>query len=215
MTPTLNSEGWPVVLQTCPAFDMSDEQFYEFCQQNRDWRIERTAEGELIIIPSAGGETGNQNALLTTFFTLWALQEGTGVAFDSSTGFTLPNRATRSPDAAWVKKSRLHVLTPAQKKKFLPLCPDFVIELRSPSDTLKTVQEKMQEYLDNGAQLGWLIDPLDRRVYVYRPGGEMECLDNPTTRNCPVSCLPSLVFGKQISKGTVRTRSYSAVAWTQ
>lgn len=178
-TPEMNSDGWPVILQTCPAFEMNDEQFYEFCRQNRDWRIERTAEGELIIMPPAGGETGNQNALLTTFFTFWALQEGTGIAFDSSTGFLLPNRATRSPDVAWVKKSRLRALTPEQKKKFLPLCPDFVIELRSPSDTLKTVQEKMQEYLDNGAQLGWLIDPSERRVYVYRPEIAVECLDNP------------------------------------
>ena len=178
-TPTPNSEGWPVVLQTCPAFEMSDEQFYEFCQQNRDWRIERTAEGELIIMPPAGGETGNQNARLNAFFTLWALNDGTGEPFDSSTGFVLPNGATRSPDAAWVKRSRLAALTPKQKKKFLPLCPDFVIELRSPSDTLKTVQEKMQEYLANGAQLGWLIDPSERRVYVYRPGIAVECLDNP------------------------------------
>jgi len=180
-TPEMNSDGWPVVLQTCPAFDMSDEQFYEFCQQNRAWRIERTAEGELIIMPPAGGETGDKNAFVTAFLKIWSLQDESGVAFDSSTGFLLPNRATRSPDAAWVKKSRLRTLTPAQKKKFLPLCPDFVIELRSPSDTLKTVQEKMQEYLDNGAQLGWLIDPLKRRVYVYRPGAAVERLDNPTT----------------------------------
>ncbi len=181
MTPEINSDGWPVVLRTCPAFDMSDDQFFEFCQQNRDWRIERTAEGELIIMPPAGGETGNQNALLTTFFTLWARQEGTGALFDSSTGFILPNRATRSPDVAWVKKSRLGILTPPQKKKFLPLCPDFILELRSPSDTLKTVQEKMREYIDNGARLGWLIDPSKHRVYVYRPGVAMARLDNPTT----------------------------------
>ena len=180
-TPIPNSEGWPVVLQTCPALEMSDDQFYEFCQQNRDWRMERTAEGELIIMPPAGGETGDKNAFVTAFLKIWSLQDESGVAFDSSTGFLLPNRATRSPDAAWVKKSRLRTLTPAQKKKFLPLCPNFVIELRSPSDTLKTVQEKMQEYLDNGAQLGWLIDPLERRVYVYRPGAAVERLDNPTT----------------------------------
>lgn len=178
-TPTPNSEGWPVVLQTCPAFEMSDEQFYEFCQQNRDWRIERTAEGELIIMPPAGGETGDKNAFVTAFLKIWSLQEGSGVAFNSSTGFDLPNGATRSPDAAWVTRSRLAVLTEEQKRKFLPLCPNFVIELRSPSDRLKTIQEKMQEYLDNGAQLGWLIDPSERRVYVYRPGVAVECLDNP------------------------------------
>jgi len=180
-TPEMNSDGWPVVLQTCPAFDMSDEQFYEFCQQNRDWRIERTAEGELIIMPPAGWKTGSRNALINASLTMWALQEGTGIAADSSTGFDLPNGATRSPDAAWVTRSRLAALTEEQKEKFLPLCPNFVIELRSPSDRLKAVQEKMQEYLDNGAQLGWLIDPLDRRVYVYRPGVVVECLDNPTT----------------------------------
>lgn len=178
-TPTPNSEGWPVVLQTCPAFEMSDEQFYEFCQQNRDWRIERTAEGDLIIMPPAGGETGDKNAFVTAFLKIWSLQEGSGVAFDSSTGFDLPNGATRSPDAAWVTRSRLAILTEEQKRKFLPLCPNFVIELRSPSDRLKTIQEKMQEYLDNGAQLGWLIDPSERRVYVYRPGVAVECLDNP------------------------------------
>jgi Uma2 family endonuclease len=181
MTPTPNSEGWPVVLQTYPAFDMSNEQFFEFCQQNRDWRIERTAGGELIIMPSAGWKTGSRNALINASLTMWALQEGTGIAADSSTGFDLPNGATRSPDAAWVTRSRLATLTEEQKEKFLPLCPNFVIELRSPSDRLKAVQEKMQEYLDNGAQLGWVIDPSERRVYVYRPGAAMECLDNPTT----------------------------------
>lgn len=180
-TPEIHSDGWPVVLRTCPAFDMSDEQFFEFCQQNRDWRIERTAEGELIIMPPAGWETGDKNAFITAFLKIWSLQDENGVAVDSSTGFLLPNRATRSPDAAWVKKSRLRAFTPAQKKKFLPLCPDFVIELRSPSDTLHILQDKMREYLDNGAQLGWLIDPSERRVYVYRPGVAVECLDNPTS----------------------------------
>lgn len=179
MTPEMNSDGWPVVLKTCPAFDMSDEQFFEFCQQNRDWRIERTAERELIIMPPAGWETGSCNALITASLTMWAVQEGTGIAADSSTGFDLPNGATRSPDAAWVTRPRLAALTKEQKKKFLPLCPDFVLELRSPSDQLKTVQDKMQEYLANGAQLGWLIDPSERRLYVYRPGVAVECLDNP------------------------------------
>ena len=172
-------ESEPIRVHLRPVLDMSDDEFFDFCQLNRDLRIERTAEGDLLIMPPAGGETGNQNALLTTFFTMWALQEGTGVPFDSSTGFNLPNRATRSPDVAWVKRSRLAMLAPEQKKKFLPLCPDFVIELRSPSDNLKTVQEKMQEYLANGAQLGWLIDPSERQVYVYRPGVAVERLDNP------------------------------------
>jgi Uma2 family endonuclease len=180
-TALVHGENIPVVLHTRPALDMSDEQFFEFCRLNRDWRIERTAEGDLIIMAPAGGETGTRNAFLTTFLTNWALQDGTGVPFDSSTGFNLPNGATRSPDVAWVKRSRLAPLTPEQKRQFLPLCPDFVIELRSPSDRLKTIQDKMQEYIDNGAQLGWLIDPLDRRVYIYRPDAEVECLDNPAT----------------------------------
>ena len=180
-TALVPDENVPVVLHTRPALDMSDEQFFEFCQLNRDWRIERTAEGDLIIMAPAGGETGTRNAFLTTFLTSWALQDGTGMPFDSSTGFNLPNGATRSPDAAWVKRSRLATLTPEQKRQFLPLCPDFVIELRSASDRLKTVQDKMQEYIDNGAQLGWLIDPLDRRVSISRPGVEVECLDNPAT----------------------------------
>ena len=124
--------------------------------------------------------------------TTWALQDGTGVAFDSSTGFTLPNGATRSPDAAWVQRARLTGLTADQKEKFLPLCPDFVLELRSPSDDLGSVQEKMQEYLDNGAQLGWLIDPSTRQVYVYRPSATVGCVDDPSvcqeTPNFPTLC---------------------------
>lgn len=181
LTSPLPNEGWPVVLQTRPAVDMDDNQFFEFCQLNRDWRIERTAEGELIITPPTGWATGTSNARLNAALVSWADQDGTGVAGDSSTGFTLPNGATRSPDAAWVRKSRLATLTKDQKNKFLPLCPDFVIELRSPSDTLETLQDKMHEYLDNGAQLGFLIDPIERRVYIYRPGIAVICLDNPVT----------------------------------
>jgi Uma2 family endonuclease len=171
----------PLVLHTRPAFDMSEEQFFDFCQTNREWRIERTAEGDVLIMPPTGWETGTDNARINAFLTMWALHDGTGVASDSSTGFTLPNGAIRSPDAAWVRRSRLATLTLAQKKGFLPLCPDFVIELRSPSDHLKTLQDKMQEYINNGAQLGWLLDPPNRRVYVYRPDVVVECLENPTT----------------------------------
>lgn len=170
----------PLVLHTRPAIDMSPEQFYEFCLINREWRIERTAEGDLRIMAPAGGGTGSRNAIITSMLTTWALQDGTGVAFDSSTGFTLPNGATRSPDAAWVQRAHLAVLTAEQKEKFLPLCPDFVIELRSPSDDLGSVQEKMQEYLDNGMQLGWLIDPSTRQVYVYRSSAAVDRVDDPS-----------------------------------
>jgi Uma2 family endonuclease len=171
----------PLVLHTRPIFEMSDELFYDFCQTNREWRIERIAEGEILVMPPTGWETGTFNARINASLTTWALEDGTGVASDSSTGFDLPNGATRSPDAAWVKRSRLAALTPEQKKRFLPLCPDFVIELRSPSDHLQTLQDKMQEYIDNGTQLGWLIDTPNRRVSIYRPGVAVECLENPAT----------------------------------
>jgi len=162
-----------------PSIDMTDDQFFEFCQINRDLRIERTAQGDIVIMTPAGGATGARNLRINLRLGLWAIQDDQGVAFGSSTGFILPNGATRSPDGAWVRRSRLVGLRPEQKEKFLPLCPDFVIELRSPSDPLAMVKEKMQEYISNGAQLGWLIDPTSRRVYVYRPAAEVECLDSP------------------------------------
>lgn len=170
---------WPLILQLRPAIEMTRQQFFDFCQLNPDLRIERTAKGEIVIMAPAGGETSARNARLVVQVIQWADQDGSGVVFDSSGGFDLPNGATRSPDVAWVKRSRLASLMPEEKQKFLPLCPDFVIELRSPSDPLSTVQDKMEEYLANGAQLGWLIDPVSRRVYVYRPGAEVECLEDP------------------------------------
>lgn len=171
----------PIHLQLQPVLDMNEDEFFALCQLNRDLRLERTAEGDLVIMSPAGGETGNRNARLNAFLTVWALNDGSGEPFDSSTGFLLPNGAMRSPDAAWVKRFRLAVLTPEQKKNFLPLCPDFLIELRSPSDSVEVIQGKMQEYLANGARLGWLIDPFDHRVFVYRPRAVVECLENPTT----------------------------------
>jgi Uma2 family endonuclease len=182
MTKTLTRvEIPPVVLRLAPVIDMSDEQFFDLCQLNRDLRLERTSQGDLVIMPPTGGETGRTNFKLTQVFGNWMDADGTGVGFDSSTGFTLPNGATRSPDLAWVKRSRWEALTPQQREQFPPLCPDFVLELRSPSDALATVQAKMQEYLDNGAHLGWLIDPIEKKVYIYRPQAPVECLDNPQT----------------------------------
>jgi Uma2 family endonuclease len=171
----------PVVLQLRPVINLTDDQLFELCQLNGDWRIEYTAQGELIVMPPTGGETSNRNAEITFQVQSWARQDQTGVAFDSSGGFKLPNGATRSPDAAWVRRSRLTGLTKEQKQKFLPLCPDFAIELRSPTDNLRAVLDKMQEYLDNGAQLGWLLDPLTRRVHVYRPERPPEILEAPST----------------------------------
>src|SRR4051794_1548103 len=175
------AEGFPITMHLRPVIEMTDEQFFEFCQINRDLRIERTAQRELSIMPPTGGETEERNAEITMQLRLWAKRDGTGTTFDSSSGFVFPNGAIRSPDAAWTAHSRLATLTTEQKKKFLPLCPDFVLELRSPTDSLMTLQAKMQEYLDNGTRLGWLIDPEQRRVYVYRPQTPVEILENPET----------------------------------
>jgi Uma2 family endonuclease len=186
----------PVVLKLKPAINLTDDQLFELCQLNRDWRIEYTAQGELIVIPPTGGETSNRNAELTYQVQAWTRRDQAGVAFDSSGGFKLPNGATRSPDAAWVRRSRLAGLTREQKQKFLPLCPDFVIELRSPTDNLQAVLDKMQEYLDNGAQLGWLLDPLTRRVHVYLPQRSPEILEAPSTVSAD-PLLPGFVLDLQ------------------
>jgi Uma2 family endonuclease len=186
----------PVVLKLTPVINLTDDQLFELCQLNRDWRIEYTAQGELIVMPPTGWETGSQNAEITFQLRWWARGDQTGVASDSSTGFKLPNGATRSPDAAWVRRSRLAGLTREQKQKFLPLCPDFVIELRSPTDNLQAAQDKMQEYLDNGAQLGWLIDPLTRRVYVYLPQRQPQILEAAGTVSAD-PLLPGFVLDLQ------------------
>jgi Uma2 family endonuclease len=161
--------------------EMTDDEFLEFCQANRDLRIERTAEGEIIVMPPTGGETGNRNSELNFQLVGWSKRDGTGKVFDSSTGFKLPNGAERSPDAAWVSHSRLAQLTAEEKRKFIPLCPDFVIELRSPTDRMIDLKEKMEEYIANGARLGWLIDAQEKRVYVYMPGREVEFIDGALT----------------------------------
>jgi Uma2 family endonuclease len=158
---------------------LSDHELFELCQLNRDWRIERTAEGEIIAMPPTGGRTGRRNFELIRAFGAWVEQDGTGVGFDSSTGFILPDGAERSPDVAWVSRARWDALTAPEQEEFPPLCPDFVVELRSPSDSLAALRDKMREYVANGARLAWLIDPLERRVYVYRPPDEETRLDDP------------------------------------
>ena len=185
----------PVVLHMHPALDVDEEQFFEFCQLNRDWRIERNAEGDLEIMPPTGGETGNRNnAAIVAQLWAWALRDGTGHAFDSSTGFVLSNGATRSPDAAWVSREQLSGLTTEQKQRFLPLCPDVVVEFRSPTDSFAILQEKMQEYLKNGARLGWLIDPESKQVHVYHPDETVRALENPESiSGDPI--LPGFVLG--------------------
>ncbi len=161
--------------------DLTDEQYFQLCQNNRDYRFESTAEGELLIMPPTGSETGNRNIELAYQLQAWSRQNNLGKAFDSSTGFILPNGAKRSPDASWVKIERWNALTPEQQESFAPICPDFVIELRSRTDSLKELQDKMQEYIDNGAILGWLIDRKNKRVEIYRPLKDVEILENPAT----------------------------------
>jgi Uma2 family endonuclease len=181
MTATLTfPRTQPFVMRFDPMpLPMTDEELFEFCQLNAEWRIERTATGELIVMPPAGGETGIRNSQLNRLLGNWAEEDGTGLVFDSSTGFTLTNGAKRSPDAAWLLRARWEALAPEQRRTFPPLCPDFVVELRSPSDPLETLKAKMAEYLANGAKLGWLLDPEEREVYVYRPGSDLVCLKDP------------------------------------
>jgi Uma2 family endonuclease len=161
--------------------DLTDEQFFQLCQNNRDLRFERTVTGELIIMPPTGGITGDRNSELNFQLRAWNHQQKLGKVFDSSTGFKLPNGADRSPDASWVAIERWNALTPEQQEKFVPFCPDFVVELRSKSDVFSKVQAKMQEYIDNGAKLGWLIDPQRKIVEIYRPNREVEILRSPST----------------------------------
>jgi Uma2 family endonuclease len=160
---------------------LTEEQFMHLCQENRDLRFELTAQKELVIMAPTGSESGWRSGEVFLSLGLWAKKDGTGLSFDSSTGFTLPNGAIRSPDASWVRRERWDALTHDQRKKFAPLCPDFVVELRSPTDSLSDLHDKMQEYIDNGARLGWLIDPIGKRAYVYRPGQAVEVLDDPAT----------------------------------
>lgn len=167
----------PLVL----ALDLTDEQFFQLCQNHRDLKFERTASGDLIIMSPTGGSTGDRNAELTFQLRAWSRRNCLGKSFDSSTGFKLPNGANRSPDASWVRMDRWNALTPEQQEKFVPLCPDFVVELMFPSDTLADVQQKMREYLDTGAQLGWLINRKQKQVEIYRSGQPVEVLDTPTT----------------------------------
>jgi len=158
---------------------ITPEQFEELCRANRDLRLELTSTGELIVMPPTGSRTGIRNAHLTYQLLAWAEKDRRGVTFDSSSGFTLPNNAMLSPDAAWIKRERWDSLTEDEQEGFAPLCPDFVVEIRSRSDNLPPLESKMLEYIANGASLAWLIDPLKRHVYIYRPDTAVGILENP------------------------------------
>jgi len=170
-----------VALRLPPGVLLSDDQLFELCRLNKELRIERTSERDLVIMPPVGAESSRRNANVIFQLEKWSLADGTGVVFDSSAGFLLPNGAMRSPDAAWVRRSRLSELSRDEKEKFLPLCPDFVIELRSPSDALSAQQHKVEEFIENGSVLGFLLDPVGRAVYVYRPGETPEVLERQKT----------------------------------
>lgn len=174
-----NSPLNSLVLHWPPSIHLMNDQFFDFCQVNKELRIELTAQGDCEIMAPTGGSTSWRNSRLITQLSVWADLEGSEVVFDSSGGFVLPNGAIRSPDVSWVKRTRLLTLTEIQKQRFLPLCPDFVIELRSPSDSMKNLQDKMQEYSENGASLGWLIDPEAQQVLVFQPKTAILLLDKP------------------------------------
>ncbi|HEY0657409.1 MAG TPA: Uma2 family endonuclease [Pyrinomonadaceae bacterium] len=178
--PVINEYGISrFVLQFSPFLKMTDDQFFEFCQANRDVRIERNADGEIIIMPPTGWETGDKNAEITTQLRNWTKKDGHGKSADSSAGYKMPNGAVMSPDASWILNERLEKISLNKRRKFLPIAPDFVIELRSASDSLSKLKAKMEEYIENGIALGWLIDAGTRKVHVYRPNAEVEILENP------------------------------------
>lgn len=177
----------PLVVRFRPLYAMTPDEFYQFCALNPGLNAELTEEGEVVFMSPSGGATANRNAQLLLALGQWATEDGTGVFFDSSAGFTLPNKAVRAPDASWVRRERWAALTPEQRERFAPLCPDFVVELASPTDWLIDLQDKMDEYMANGAQLGWLIVPETRSVFVYRPGEETVHLsDAESTAGDPV-----------------------------
>lgn len=169
-----------LTLQFPTSTQLSDEQYYELCLANPDIRIERNASGELVLMPPTGGETSQRNSSLNAQLWVWNQRTKLGKVFDSSGGFKLPNGADRAPDASWVALERWTALTAEQREKFPPICPDFVIELRSSTDRLSVLQAKMQEYIDNGARLGWLINRKDKQVEIYRPDQEIETLQDPS-----------------------------------
>jgi len=173
-------EGLDAVRLPTAILSWSEDEFFDFCQANRDLRIERSTKGEITVMSPAGGYASFQNLEVARQLGQWAMQDRTGIAFDSSAGFRLPNGAMRSLDAAWVQRARLEKLSRREKEQFIPLCPDFVIEVASPSDDLATLREKMREYLECGLRLGWLILPASTQVEVHAPAGG-EILSSPAT----------------------------------
>ncbi len=179
--------------------ELSDDQFYQLCQINEDWKLEQTAKGELIIMPPVGAISGNRESEFNADVVIWNRQTKLGKVFSSSTVFTLPNGGKRSPDVAWIANERWESLTIQEKEKFAKICPDFVIELRSRTDSLSQLQEKMQEYLNSGLRLGWLIDPQNQQVEIYRQNQSVEIVSLPTSLSGE-NVLPGFILELPIFK---------------
>ncbi|MBS9388252.1 MAG: Uma2 family endonuclease [Dolichospermum sp. WA123] len=179
--------------------ELSDEQFYQLCQINEYYKFEQTAKDELIILPPSNLITGNREAELNGNLMIWNRQTKLGKVFSSSTVFTLPNGGKRSPDVAWIANERWESLTITEKEKFAKICPDFVIELRSRTDSLSQLQEKMQEYLNSGLRLGWLIDPQNQQVEIYRQNQSVEIVSLPTSLSGE-NVLPGFILELPIFK---------------
>ena len=169
----------PMVVHFRPETRLDEDGFIRFCQDNSELRIEQTARGDLVIMAPAFSESGWRNAELSADFVVWSRKTGGGRVFDSSSGFKLPNGALRSPDISWIAQQRLDGLSARESHGFMPLCPDFVLELRSPTDRLPQLKAKMKEYMESGAKLGWLVDPVEGQIFVYRPGQSVDRLERP------------------------------------
>lgn len=183
---------FPVVLKKLEV--MTDDEFFAFCRANDSIELERDKNGNIIIVSPTGSKTANVNLTLASRVFLWSEERNAGYTFDSSTGFKLPNGATRSPDVSWIRRDRWESIPEDQQEKFAPICPDFVIELRSASDDLKYLQEKMEEYRENGCQLGWLIDRKAQQVLIYRPSQPVETIHTFTQTLSGESVLPGFLF---------------------
>ena len=177
--PTIEQVDNHLIIRFNPGIEMTDDLFAEFCSMNDDLRIELTAEGIIEIMPPLKGDAGAKELDIGADLKIWSRADASGIVFGSNAGFRLPNNALRAPDASWISRTRYDALTTEEKNSFTPLCPDFVVELRSTSDRLSVLQTKMEEYMENGARIGWLLDPLERRAHVYRPNAQPEILDNP------------------------------------
>jgi Uma2 family endonuclease len=179
------------------SVNLTDEQFFQLCIKNRNFRFERNSQGDLVIMSPTGGETSNRNIEIAYQLQAWNRKTKLGIAFDSSGGFKLPKGGDRSPDASWIPLAKWNSLTPEQQRRFLPLCPDFLIELLSATDSLKDTRKKMLEYMSNGCKLAWLINRKDKKVEIYREGKEVEILDHPVSLSGE-NILPEFVLEMEL-----------------